>query len=64
MTKWTHGGWAVQGRVFIDRDPKHFRIVLNYLRDGACTIPIEETEIAELLKEIDFYQVLCSPLAK
>lgn len=51
----------MQGRVFIDRDPKHFRIILNYLRDGACVVPTEETEIAELLKEIDFYQVPCLP---
>jgi len=51
----------VQGRVFIDRDPKHFRIILNYLRDSACVVPTEGTEIAELLKEIDFYQVCSTP---
>ena len=23
-----------QGNVFIDRDPKHFGLIINYLRDG------------------------------
>ena len=47
----------VQGRLFIDRDPKHFRIILNYLRDGACQLPTDESEINELLQEVEFFQV-------
>ena len=54
----------MQGRIFIDRDPKHFRLILNYLRDGACVLPAEEAEMMELLQEVEFYQVRvtrCSP---
>ena len=49
--------WMLQGRVFIDRDPKHFRIILNYLRDGTCALPADEAGILELLQEVEFYQV-------
>lgn len=43
------------GSFFIDRDPKHFRELLNYLRCGAIAVPACEHEKAELLREVDFY---------
>lgn len=46
-----------QGRVFLDRDPKHFRLILNYLRDGDICLPTSSMELQELLQEALFYQV-------
>ena len=40
--------------VFIDRDPTHFRHILNYMRGGA-TVPDRRQDIAELYIEADFY---------
>ena len=40
--------------VFVDRDPTHFRHVLNYMRGGA-TVPERRQDIAELCIEADFY---------
>ncbi len=40
--------------VFIDRDPTHFRHVLNYLR-GSTTLPNDEAGLRELQAEADFY---------
>ena len=50
----------VQGRVFLDRDPKHFRLILNYLRDGDICLPSCPMELQEILQEALFYQVCCS----
>lgn len=47
----------VQGRVFLDRDPKHFRLILNYLRDGNVCLPNCSIELHEILQEAMFYQV-------
>lgn len=44
-------------RLFIDRDPTHFRLVLNYLRDGDCRLPESEAALAELLSEAEFYSL-------
>lgn len=52
-----HKSRALQGRVFIDRDPRHFGLVLNFLRDGACMLPPDVGGRRELLQEADFYQV-------
>ena len=54
---------ALQGRVFIDRDPRHFGLILNFLRDGACVLPADARGRRELLQEADFYQArsLCLP---
>lgn len=38
----------------VDRDPTHFRHVLNYLR-GSFTCPPTEREARELMMEADFY---------
>lgn len=50
-----------EGRIFIDRDPRWFHLILNYLRDGRCVMPTDEAALREILYEADFYQV--SPLA-
>jgi hypothetical protein len=42
--------------VFIDRDPRHFGLILNFLRDGACCLPADARGRRELLQEADFYQ--------
>ncbi|XP_078353569.1 uncharacterized protein LOC144638229 isoform X2 [Oculina patagonica] len=45
------------GAYFIDCDGKHFRYILNYLRDGELLCPDDKTIRKELLKEAKFYQV-------
>lgn len=47
----------LQGVVFVDRDGKHFRHILNWLRDGIIPILIE-AEYQELLREAEYYQLL------
>jgi len=47
-----------EGRIFIDRDPTHFRWLLNYLRDGyLVTIPGEMQDRLEILHEARFYRL-------
>jgi len=46
------------GRIFIDRDPTHFRWLLNYLRDGyLVTIPSQLQHRLEILHEARFYRL-------
>jgi hypothetical protein len=45
------------GCIFLDRDPRHFQLVLNYLRDGWCQLPKALEERRELLQEVRYYQV-------
>ena len=45
-----HLGW-----VLIDRDGKHFYLVLNYLRDGTINLPECTQTLNELLQEAKFY---------
>lgn len=45
------------GAYFIDRDPKHFRFVLNFLRDGDVDLPEDDVALKQLLREAYFYQV-------
>eukprot|EP01024_Parvocaulis_polyphysoides_P003237 TRINITY_DN108946_c0_g1_i1.p2 TRINITY_DN108946_c0_g1~~TRINITY_DN108946_c0_g1_i1.p2 ORF type:complete len:258 (-),score=10.32 TRINITY_DN108946_c0_g1_i1:277-1050(-) len=45
------------GYIFIDREPKYFQLILNYLRDGTCVLPQAESELDELEREIRFYQL-------
>jgi len=46
-----------RGRLFVDRDATHFRLVLNYLRDGECSLPATEAALSELLAEAEFYSL-------
>lgn len=39
---------------FVDRDPTHFRFVLNWMR-GVRHLPEDEASLQELLWEVDFY---------
>ncbi len=43
------------GWVLIDRDGKHFDIILNYLRDGTLNFPDCISTLNELLQEAKFY---------
>ncbi|KAJ0735793.1 putative chromatin remodeling & transcription regulator BTB-POZ family [Helianthus annuus] len=48
-----------KGYVFIDRDGKHFRHILNWLRDGVAPIcNMSDLERVELLREAEYYQLL------
>ena len=40
---------------FIDRDPTHFRLILNFMRDGVVLKPESDKETAELMMEASFY---------
>ncbi|CAF2544052.1 unnamed protein product [Rotaria sp. Silwood2] len=46
-----------QGATFIDRDPTHFRILLNYLRTNTFIEPKSAQDRAELLLEAEYYQI-------
>ena len=56
----------IQGHVFIDRDPKHFALILNFLRDGFAVLPRDEQALTEIMVEAAFYKVEkllhCRPL--
>jgi BTB/POZ domain-containing adapter for CUL3-mediated RhoA degradation protein len=43
------------GWVLVDRDGKHFNLILNYLRDGSITLPDCSQALNELLQEAKFY---------
>ncbi|CCD66468.1 BTB domain-containing protein [Caenorhabditis elegans] len=52
---------------FIDRSPKYFETVLNYMRSGVTVLPDSEKELQELKKEAEFYLLeqlvdLCEPI--
>ncbi|XP_010243737.1 PREDICTED: FH protein interacting protein FIP2 isoform X2 [Nelumbo nucifera] len=46
-----------KGFVFVDRDGKHFRHILNWLRDGVVPT-LEDSQYPELLREAEYYQLL------
>ncbi|XP_042512129.1 FH protein interacting protein FIP2 [Macadamia integrifolia] len=46
-----------KGFVFVDRDGKHFRHILNWLRDGVVPT-LKDLEYPELLREAEYYQLL------
>ena len=48
---------TAQGRIFIDRDPQHFGLILNFLRDGTCVLPTGVDARRQILQEADFYQL-------
>ncbi|CAL2033950.1 unnamed protein product [Caenorhabditis brenneri] len=43
------------GTFFIDRSPKHFDTILNFMRDGDIALPTCEREIKEISKEAQYY---------
>jgi len=43
---------------FVDRDPKHFRLILNFLRTGAMVWPESASDRKELMFECEFYNLL------
>ncbi|PIA54100.1 hypothetical protein AQUCO_00900578v1 [Aquilegia coerulea] len=46
-----------KGFIFVDRDGKHFRHILNWLRDGVVPT-LEDSEYQDLLREVEYYQLL------
>lgn len=47
------------GRYFIDRSPKHFDRLMDYLRTGALDIDdLTENEMEEFFEEMDYYQLI------
>jgi hypothetical protein len=46
------------GAYFIDRDPKHFGKILNFLRDGEFELNDNEVERKEMLREAEYYSLI------
>ncbi|KAL3644127.1 FH protein interacting protein fip2 [Castilleja foliolosa] len=46
-----------KGYVFVDRDGKHFRHILNWLRDGVIPT-LKDSEYSELLREAEYFQLI------
>lgn len=46
-----------RGNVFIDRDGKVFRHILNFLRSSSLDLPESFSELALLRREADFFQI-------
>ena len=42
---------------FIDRDPTHFRMILNFLRSDAIVLPESPGGVVELQVEADYYGI-------
>lgn len=42
--------------IFVDRDPTHFRYILNWMR-GCRSIPEDDQVLMELMWEADFYAI-------
>lgn len=43
------------GSIFIDRDGKHFRLILNFMRSGRIMMPRDPIERKEILIEAEYY---------
>ncbi|CAL2033869.1 unnamed protein product [Caenorhabditis brenneri] len=43
------------GAIFIDRSPKHFELILNYMRDGSVSIPDSKAATQEIQTEAQYY---------
>ncbi|BDA49469.1 probable BTB/POZ domain-containing adapter for CUL3-mediated RhoA degradation protein at N-terminal half [Coccomyxa sp. Obi] len=46
-----------EGFIFVDRDPKHFGVILNYLRDGFAVLPRDEQALREIMVEAAYYKL-------
>ncbi|EIE19080.1 hypothetical protein COCSUDRAFT_44861 [Coccomyxa subellipsoidea C-169] len=47
----------MHGCIFIDRDPKHFGLILNFLRDGFAVLPRDEQALREIMVEAAHYKL-------
>lgn len=46
------------GAYFIDRNPKNFDVIIDYMRDGVLRLDrVEPSRQADLLAELDYYQL-------
>jgi hypothetical protein len=52
------------GTYFVDRDPRFFQLILNFLRDGWCMLPKTADDRRELLQEVRYFQVGCPTLCQ
>ncbi|PFX29394.1 BTB/POZ domain-containing protein KCTD6 [Stylophora pistillata] len=50
-------GYAENGTLFFDRDGKHFRSILNYLRNGELVLPDDAKSVKQVETEAQFYQI-------
>lgn len=46
-----------EGHMFMDRSPKHFQLILNYMRDGEVALPDSHKELEELTREAKHYHL-------
>lgn len=46
-----------RGHYFFDRDGKHFRVLLNFLRTGRVVMPESRTDLLELQLEAEYFAV-------
>jgi len=45
------------GSIFIDRSPKHFILILDFLRDDAVSLPTDPQLLEEIVREVNYYQL-------
>ncbi|KAF1767586.1 hypothetical protein GCK72_007545 [Caenorhabditis remanei] len=41
--------------IFIDRDPTHFQVILNFMRDGDVDLPDSQDAVKKISREANFY---------
>lgn len=55
------GASSSKPEALIDRDPRHFPAILNFLRAGRCALPDTIADLLELREEAEAYQVSLRP---